>query len=356
MKKTGQIILTIALISTLFLGCTKIDSNSDTNSLKQSLKSSSANLGKAMDAITASPAFSILTVDGGMMKSTVSIADSGYDAYISLEQIKGIYDYKPAVKPDKWGVPLIRFFNKTADDNQMIVRMPLEKVKNPRLLRHFSPSDSTLTNNFAIAVSGYHNNYNNYHDFDYALASGISVNNVVAGNLNINSVVSPAKGIHYSAQYAFSGSYTAQYKSNSGDTTVSEFTILENDNVLYQEKLLSIRNDTAHFGRETQYMLTIGNVQIVKKSGNTKPEIYLNGILQPNAIVTIIDVVPDPQASVCRKRDIQITFEDGTTTTVSALISSSVSNIKTLFESLHQVYFAAYIVDWIAYDIYYQRN
>jgi hypothetical protein len=59
---------------------------------------------------------------------------------------------------------------------------------------------------------------------------------------------------------------------------------------------------------------------------------------------------------VVKKRDIQITFEDGTTTTVSDLIGKSIDNIKTLFDSLHSVYFAAYVVDWIAYDIYYQRN
>ena len=79
-------------------------------------------------------------------------------------------------------------------------------------------------------------------------------------------------------------------------------------------------------------------------------------MLQTEAVVEIIDREEDEEASVCRKRDIQITFDDGSTTTLSALIGESVEDIKTLFESLHEVYFAAYIVDWIAYDIYYQRN
>lgn len=356
MKTPGRIILATALISTLFWGCAKNESNTGTNSLKQSITESSANLNQAMGAITSSKAYSILTINDGILKSSGSVNDSAYKVYITLDKIKGIYDFKPSVKLDKWGLPLISFFNRAADDSKMIVRLPLEKITNPKSLRYFSLSDSLLTNNFAIAVSDYHNNYNNYHDFDYALTSEISVDNVVAGNLTINSFIGPANGIHYSAQYAFSGSYTAKYKYDSGDTSVSSFTILDSDKVLYEEKLLTIRNDTARFGHENQYSLTIGDVKIVRKSGNAKPEIYLAGVLQPNAKVSIVDQTTDPEATVCRKRDIQITFEDGTTTTVSALIGSSVANIKTLFESLHNVYFAAYIVDWIAYDIYYKRN
>jgi hypothetical protein len=127
-------------------------------------------------------------------------------------------------------------------------------------------------------------------------------------------------------------------------------------NVLYEEKLLTVRKDTARFGREHQYILTIGNVQIARKSGTKSVVVSVDGVVQPNAVVAIVDQETDSEASVCKKRDIQITFEDGTITTVSALIGKSIDNIKTLFDSLHSVYFAAYIVDWIAYDIYYQRN
>ena len=345
----------IAALSTLLWSCTKND-NLNNSSLKQSITESSANLNKAVSAITSSNAYSILTVNDGNLKSSASTTDSSYKVYIPLELIKGIYDYKPGIKMDKWGKPLLSFFTKSADDSKMIVRMPLEKVTNPFKLRHYIPSDSLLTNNFEIAVSDYHNNYNNYSDFDYNLASEISINNAIAGSLNITSQKSHTQGTHYSSQYAFNGGYTVKYSNESGDTTVSSFTILNGDNVLYEEKLLTSKNDTARFGHESQYSLTIGNVQIVRKSGVHKIDVYLNGVLQPNAIVTIIDKENDPEASVCKKRDIQITFEDGTTTTVSTLIGASITNIKTLFESLHSVYFAAYVVDWIAYDIYYQRN
>jgi hypothetical protein len=354
MKKQGRIFLGIILFAALLSGCTKNDGLSESASLKESIDQSALNLNYAMEKIASSQAYSILTLsDDGMAKSG---SETDYKVYIPLDLVKGVYDYKPANSFDRWGMSLIRFFSKSSDNSQMIVNMPLKKVKDPRSLRHFSPEDTLLTNNFSIAVSDYHNNYNNYHDYDYILSSEINVDNSLAGKLNIRSVVSPADGINYASQYAFTESYTANYKYVSGDTTVSGFSIKSGETTLYEEDLLTIKNDTARFGREHLYTLTIGNVQIIRNSSTHTVQIAVNGEIQESAIVEIIDKVTEPEASVCRKRDIQITFEDGTVTTVSALIGESVDDIKTLFESLHQVYFAAYIVDWIAYDIYYQRN
>ena len=355
MKKQGRIFFVTAFLSVLVWSCAKNDSLVNNTPLRQTISESALTLNTAISAITASKAYSILTVNEGNLKSA-SITDPVYKVYIPLDKIKGVYDYKPVTTKDKWGISLIQYFTRSSDNNSMIVRMPLKKVENPRSLRQYSASDSSLTNNFSIAVSGYHNNYNNYHDFDYILASEISIDNIIAGNLNIDYFVSPKDGIRYASQFSFSGSYTAKYKYDSGDTTVSSFAILSAGKVLYEEKLLTTKKDTGRFGREHQYILTIGDLQIARKSGTKTVEVSVNGVLQPNAKVEILDKATDPEPSVCKKREIQITFEDGTTATVSALIGKSVDNIKTLFDSLHQVYFAAYIVDWIAYDIYYQRN
>jgi len=355
MKRSVSFFLVSVFLGALIISCTKNEDVLDSTNLKQTISESAINLNNAMDAISSSKAYAILTISDGTQKDA-SIADSTYRVYIPLDSIKGVYDYQPVTEFTTWGTPLIKFFNRTADNNQMVVNMPVEKVENPRTLRHSSPDDTLLTNNFTMAVSAYHNNYNSYHDFDYVLTSEISIDNSVIGNLNIDYYVSPINGIQYASQFAFNGSYQAKYSYESGDTTVSSFAIQDADVVLYKEELLTIKNDTAWFGRERQYSLTIGDVQIIRKPGTLEVEVYVNGVLQPNAVVVIIDKEFDPEASVCKKRDIQITFEDGTTTTVSALIGESIANIKTLFESLHQVYFAAYVVDWIAYDIYYQRK
>jgi len=355
MKKIGRLIWVTVSLGAILLSCTRNDGLLNNTALKQAINTGASGLNSAMVNISSSQAYSILTAYNGNLKSA-TVTDSTYKVYIPLSLIKGIYAYKPVTKVDRLGISLIQFFTKTADNSKMIVQMPLKKVKSPGALRHYSPADSSLTNNFSIAVSDYHNNYNNYWDYDYVLASEINVDNVLAGKLNINSIVSPTNGIHYTSQYVFTDSYTAQYKYDSGDTTVSSFAITSNNNTLYKEELLTIKNDTARFGREHKYVLTIGDVQIIRKSGTRTVQIAVNGVVQPNAVVTIVDQAPDPEASVCKKRDIQITFEDGTTSTVSALIGKSIDDIKTLFDSLHSVYFAAYVVDWIAYDIYYQRN
>jgi hypothetical protein len=352
MKNQGKFFLILVLAGVLFSSCTKNDGSLNQESLKMAINQSTESLNMAVSEIVSTRAYSILTVSGLTAKSAT---DDTYKVYIPLDKVKGVYNYKPFTKKDNWGTPLIRFFSKTGEDSKMIVNMPLKKITQPGALRRYSQADSLLTNNFSIAVSAYHNNYNNYHDYDYNLVSEISINDTLIGNLNIESVISPALGTDYKSQYSFAGGYSANYSYVSGDTTVSGFSIKDGDKILYEEMLKTVRNDTARFGREHQYILTIGNVQIIRKSGTKDVQIAVDGIIQTGAVVTIVDKESDSEASVCKKREVQITFEDGTVSTVSALIGASVDNIKTLFTSLHNVYFAAYIVDWIAYDIYYQR-
>ena len=346
------------LLSLLVLSCSKTETGSSQIPLKDALTSSSQNLNSAITDISTSQAFQLLSVNSGVIlkSGTMMTTATGYNAYIPLSLVKGVYDYKAIKTDESRGYPLIRFFTKSAANSNMVVNMPLGKLKNSHDLREYHKADSTLINNFSISVSDYHNNYNNYHDYDYVNIADISIDNVKAGGLNIKSLVSPNHNTQYASQFDFTNGYTAKYLYSSGDTTVSSFTILKAGGILYQEKLLTIKKDTAKFGREHQYILTIGNVKIVRKYGSPA-EVYVNGVLDSKAVVTIIDNDENEESehSITNKRDIQITFADGTVSTVSALIGQSITDISTLFTSLHQVYFAAYVVDWIAYDIYYKR-
>jgi hypothetical protein len=360
MKSKGRYILIIVFLSAALFSCTKTGFVNNT-SLKESINQSALSLNNAVASISSSKAYSILTVNAATAKSAT--VDSTFKVYIILDSIKGIYNYHPLTKNkwgipfrDRFGMPIMRYFSKTADDSKMIVNMPLSKVQRPTFLWNWIKSDSALVNNFQIAVSDYHNDYNSFWDFDYLLKSEISIDSVVAGELNIDYVKSPSLGTTYASEYAFANGYTADYKYKSGDTTNSSFAISKAGAVLYEEQLLTVKVDTAWFGREHLYILTIGNVQITRKSGSKTVTVSLNGVVQPNAVVTIVDQAADPEASVCKKRDVQITFEDGTVTTVSTLIGNSIADIKTLFDSLHSVYFAAEVVDQIAYDIYYQKH
>jgi hypothetical protein len=354
MKKQRGLLIVTAIVAALLWSCTKVDLP-PALTLKQSVNQNTANLNSAVASMASSQAYGILTVTNATSKS-LGLSAETYKVYITLDTVKGVFDYKPVEHRDRWNWSLYRFFTKTATSDQMIVNMPLSLVQHPRQLWRFDPADTTMKNDFQIAVSGYHNDYNSYWDFDYLLNSKITIDNAVAGQLNINYVKNPTTGIAYASDYAFTDSITAAYKYQSGDTINSSFTISKNGTVLYEEQRLSIKTDTALFGREHQYILTIGDVEIVRSKGLSSAVVYLNGVKQTKATVTVTDGDDDPEGSVCEKREVTITFDDGTTKTISDLISASVSNIKTIFNSLHSVYFAAEVVDNIAYDIYYNRK
>lgn len=354
MKNVAFKLSGFVLLGLLVLSCSKTETEigSSPAALKDALNVGAQNLNNAMTDIASTQAFQLLSIDNG----TDLKAGTVYTANIPLELIKGVYDYKALKTSESRFYPLIRFFTKSTDASQMLVNMPLSKLKRPRDLRNYQPSDSALTNNFTIAVTDYYNNYNSYRDYDYLNIAAITIDKVLAGNLNIKSIVHPTTGTQYSSQFAFSNGYTAKYQYASGDTTRSNFTLLKATSVLYMEELLTVRNDTARFGQEKQYSLTIGDVKLVRKADKTYA-VYVKNVLQPKAAVSIVDEDENEESehSVCNKRDIQITFEDGTKTKVSTLIGSTISDLSTLFTSLHQVYFAAYVVDWIGYDIYYKR-
>ncbi len=355
MKQIAIKLSSLSLAVLLGMSCSKTDMVSSSATLKDAVTKSSQNLNNAMTEISSSQAFQLLSVSGNggeMMK-----AGTVYSANIPLDLVKGVYDYKPLKTPESRNYNLIRFFTKSADASKMTVNMPLAKIKDPHVLRDYLKADSALTNNFSMTVTEYHNNYNSFRDYDYINTADISIDKAKAGSLDIKSVVSPSTGTHYASQFAFISGYTAKYAYASGDTTVSSFSITKGTSLMYEEKLLTSKNDIGKFGREHQYSLTIGDVKLVRKD-KSSPLVYVKNVLQTKAIIKVIEneEKEGDEHSICNNRDLQITFEDGTTTTISALIGKSLTDITTLFASLHQVYFAAYLVDWIAYDIYYKRN
>lgn len=357
------------VLSILIWSCSKsVESDPSQVVLKSAITASAQTLNNAMTDISSSQAFQLLNVStaDALKAGTLPATTTTYQANIPLSLIKGVYDYKALKNVEARGYNLIRFFTKSADNSNMIVNMPLSKMKNPRYLRTYQQGDSALANNFTISVSNYHNNYNSYHDYDYVNVADFSIDNVKAGSMNMQSSVSPTLGKNYISQFDFSNGYTAKYMYASGDTTVSSFTLIKASNIVYQEKLVTVKtqptnmqgdDDSMKFGRERQYTLTIGNVTIVRETG-TAPKVYVNGQLQSKAVVSVVDEDENEESehSVLEKRDLKITFDDGTTSTVSALIGQSITDISSIYKSLHQVYFAAYIVDWLGYDIYYKRN
>jgi hypothetical protein len=362
--KTKSYYVGLVLLGFLTWSCSNTDELGSSKSLKTSINSNAQELTLAMNAITSSAGYQALstsaeTTTASYTHPPVAAFDSTYSS-ILLADISGVYNYK-ATK-NKWNPSILQFFVRSADNADMIVNLPKEKVQKPYGLLRFSPKDSALVNDYKIDLSKYEYKFNRFLGWDYNMASNINISGVNAGDLQIQSSNSKAKGYHFASTFAFASGYTTNTSYTSGDTIISLYNISKDKKTLYEEKYTAIRTSTTSRHREKEYSLTIGNVQIVRTPGKSSldsAKVYVGGVLQLHSVVKFIDVTttsanPDStETSITNhKRELQITFDDGTSTTIKQLLGSTIDNIRTLFVSLRQTYFATGVVDWIAWDIY----
>ncbi len=364
--KTKNLYLAVVMLGIITWGCNKTnDSLSSVNSvsLKSSINTGVQNLTSAVNSISASPGYQVFT--GANDLSTKSGVISPLDTLtqsIGLADIAGIYTYK-ATKMTRGHMSLMKFFTKTGVSSQMIVSLPESKVNSPRMLLRYTPADTLLANDYTVTVSDYLVKFNLFNSYDYKMASSIKIKDVDAGALQIQSTYGKNNGYMYSSEFDFPDGYSTKYLAASGDTAVSSYSINQGTKTLYQEKLTSIKTSTDLKHRERDYSLTIGNVLIERKLGIGQAldsaKVYVSGVLQLKSKVEIIDTSTDPTVDPTvtnQKRELKITFDDGTTATFSQLAGTVITNINSIFTSMHQVNFATNIVDMIAWDIYTKKN
>jgi len=366
--KTKKIYLALALVSFVTWSCTT-QNDLTSSSLKTSINANAQNLITAVNTISASPGYQLLASQSqasqsgsqGMMMAKQSVAafDSTY-SQILLSDLAGVWDYKAALYMHH-DPNLLKFFQKTGTSADMVVKLPESKVKRFWDLLHYAPADTALVNNYVVDVSKYAYHFNHFLGWDYDMASNIAISNVSAGDLAIQSSNSRAKGYHFTSSFAFADGYKASTSYTSGDTIISVYGISKAGATLYEEKYTAIRTSTTSRHREKEYSLTIGNVQIVRSAGKNSldsAKVFVNGVLQLHSVVKIVTdstatVANNDESTVTNhNRTIQITFDDGTSTTIKALLGSTIDNIQTLFTTLRQAYFSTNVVDWIAWDIY----
>ena len=365
--KAKIIYLTVFLAGFLFLSCNKSATNTSPSipsvSLKSALTTGVQDLNTAVTAITSSNGYQVVT--GPADLATKSLILSPLDTVshsILLANIAGVYDYKATfVKLGKLSF-ITHFFNKTANNTQMIVRLPTSKVTNSRTLLQYTPSDTLLANDYIITLSDYNFTYRILGGYDYRMASSTAIKGVAAGTYKIQSTHNKTTNPHYTAEYDFPNGYITKITFAPGDTAVSDYSISDGKKVLYEEKFTSIRSGSMVQQRETNYSLTIGDVKIVRelapgKSTLDSAKVYVGGILEPKAKVSVVNNATGTvdNTVTSRKRDLLITFDDKTTATISSLASTAIPTISTLFTSLHQANFATAIIDWIAWEVYYTK-
>lgn len=324
------------------------------SSLKESLSLNTVRLGKALDAISNSSAYRmLLAATGSSLKSALSDSTVYLDS-IQLKDISGVYEFELPDSMSYHHHGLYRMFRKTGESDNLVVKLPEGRLFHPRKLWNPFDRDTVGPNNFVITASEYHYYFAHGFIYDYRLNAGFDLNDTALGNLDIQSYRNSWNDFLFSSSYSFPEGYTIKVDQESGDTSTFSMALLQGSDVLLKESMQKIRQEGQR-QHEHEYSLTIGNVMITRSSKADSMLVYLNGVLQPDAKVEIIDTgqeTGDDMHSVRHNRDIQITFEDGTVTTVSGLLGPSKEILSGLVDSLSDMSFATRILDYIAWNIY----
>lgn len=338
----------IFLIAFLGWQCSKEDQADLT--LKESLEQSSAKINSAFATITQSSGYQLLSITEDAAKSDFS---DGFSDSIDLKLIAGIYDFRPSLQMHNNFYFPFRLFEKTGTSEDLIINMPEKLAYHPRHLHFCNPVDSVLKDDFSIIAHDYHFYYTKWNNADYKLSADFELNKKDVGSIDMYSTWRSVKAGNFSKKFTFPEEYTVIKSGETGDTSKLVFALIDDTDTLLSETLLFIGEGFQR--KERHYILSIGNVDIKRSTGIDSVQVYLDGVLQKVAGVKIEDD-GDYNSSICHKRDILLTFDDGTTAKLSELISPSMEILKSVSKAMEEFYFSRHIVDYIAFNIYYNKN
>ncbi|MDT8401415.1 MAG: hypothetical protein RQ743_06950 [Bacteroidales bacterium] len=335
--------LSAALMVLLVWGCSK--TGNDTLLLKYSLERNVADINSAVNYISTTKAYEILSAS-----STVYKCEEGFRDSIDLDLIAGIYEFQPdMVNYSMFFIPY-KLFEKTGESDRMIVNMPYKLIYHPEYLYNINPFDTLLENDFTINASDYHLYYSWGSKYDYKLTADFSFDTEDIGTLDIVSADEEEAGLSYTSEYTFNEGFKIGVGFQSGDSAVSYFDLKQDDLILLRESMTRVKNASGE--KEIKYVLTIGNIDIVKGTGIDSIQVYLDGVLQQEAGAVIIDT-NYYGASIRHERDILLTLDDGTTVKLGDMLKPAKKALAILVDSLHSMNFASYIINYIAVSIYY---
>jgi len=341
MKK--YIALSAAFMVLIMWGCSKTEN--DTLSLKYTLERNVADINSAMNYISNTTACEILSVNSSAYKCEEGFRDS-----IALDLIAGIYEFQPdLVNFSMFFIPY-KLFEKTGESERMIVNMPHKLIYHPEYLYNINPFDTLLENDFTISASDYHLYYSWGSKYDYKLTADFTFDSEDIGTLEIISADQEESGLTYTSEYTFNEGFKIGVGFQSDYSSVSYFDLKQDDLILLRETVTRVKNDSDE--KEVKYMLTIGNIDIVKMTGVDSIQVYLDGVLQQNAGAVIIDTTYFG-ASIRHERDILLTLDNGTTVKIGDMLKPAKKTLAILVDSLHSMNFASYIINYIAVSIYY---
>lgn len=337
------VVVLSAILILITWGCSKVETK--TLNLKASLERNIEDINNAVNYISTTKGYDMLRSSSPALKADESFNDS-----IKLDLIAGIYDYKPDLNHYHMFFIPYRLFERTGESEQIIVNMPEKLAFHPQYLHNINPFDTLLENNFTISTSDFHFYYSLFSQHEYKLTAGFTLDSEDIGTLDVETVGNSESGLEYSSEYTFDEGYKISVGFMSGDSAVTYFALTQDDDILMEETMIRKREDNQDI--EKMYILTIGNIDIVKGTEIDSIQVYLDGVLQQEAAAVIVDN-SYIGASICHTRNILLTFDDGSTAKLSELITPARESLAILVDSMHSMNFATYVVNYIAISIYY---
>jgi hypothetical protein len=339
-----NIFLSIIILVCISWQCSKDEQQL---SLKEAIDANTGKINAAFETIAVSEGYKIISVTEDGVKSDYF---DGFRDSIDLDLISGIYDFHPGTGQLRNYCFPFRLFLKTGTSDKLIINLPEKLVFQPRYLHFCDRADSVLKNNFTITSTDYHFYYNRWNNHDYKLATDFTRDSETIGNLRMFSSWNSESARSLSGKFTFPEGYSVSRSAETGDTNKIMFSLSHDEEILLQESIMFLGDGFKR--KEKLYKLSLGNVDIVRGTEIDSIEVYLDGVLQKTAGARILDD-QDYNASICHKRDILLTFDDGTSQKLSEMIAPARETLRYLSRSMGEMYLSKNIIDYIAFSIYF---
>jgi hypothetical protein len=364
MKKIILSYCSVLLAVLFFASCSSSDSDSEQivpeSIVKVELQSRMAEISKTVDNIHNTNGYRILSVSAPQNSPSTSNTktDPIPNININLSEVKGVYNYSPSNPISVDGqTHYTTIFTRSDNSENFIVKAPLQKALEPWKLHIQESNDNQLSNNLEISASNYKFIENNTNGLDYTLDMSLSLDGNSAGNMFIRNI-SHERNANVDVRYQFTDAVQATVRFIASANNVShEFNILENEKVIYKEKVTGIVSSNDEL-ESFEMRIAVDNIEFVKNSENENLTVFRNGEREENVTVNVLGKCGSPEKGFCRDNlNIDITFEDGTKINLaSSLGDTSLDKMESLFKSMYQIYFVQFLVDNVAINYKNQNN
>ncbi len=364
MKRNIVAVGVLLFFSAVLFSCSKSSDNNPEKglTLQESLKDKTASLSTAVNEITSSKGFEIVTMNDPATKSgTEEDDDTRFSASITLDDVKGIYEYEPSIPAEttdaKMGYWMMNMFAKTGESEEFIIKLPKEKAGNPWKLYEQEDGDDALVNDFVITSTQYNYSFSvgEGYQFNNLVNASITVEDEFAGELYLDWSIDSDMGFNYESKFTFADDYSVGVEFSHGDTLSYAYNLKNGEDVLFKEEMQFTKVDGE---RTYEYKLAIGIIEIVKNSTSDSYMVYRDGVLEEGAVIEVINNSGEStEADVvfCRKGlDLKITFADETVVVLSELLGEdTLAKMAEIFSSMHDMYFVKHVVNKVAREAQY---